>query len=368
MATRFQVLPLTQLVRILLACSVILSVLVVAGCDDGDRARTDSTRPGSGYTRAPTLVVIEPASIRQIREQVEAIGTTSANESITLTAQVTDTVSVIGFEDGQFVNAGDVLVELTNSEETALLAESKANRDDAAKQFARLENLGADGSVPLSEVDEAASRLAAEEARYQSVLARLDDRLIRAPFSGLLGFRQVSTGTLLSPGTPITTLDDISIIKLDFSIPEVFLALVAEGMELQATSSAFPDQRFEATVRTIGSRVDPVTRSAVVRAHIDNPDRLLRPGMLLTVRLTTAERQALMVPEAAMLQRASQAYVYTVDNGVAQMVQIDNGVRYDGWVEVLDGLSEGTPVVSEGVIKIRDGSLVTTVSESKAGS
>ena len=357
---------MTRLLRILLGCSAILAILAMTGCDDDSRVRSDS--PGSSsFTRAPTLVVIEPASIRTIREQVEAIGTTSANESITLTAQVTDTVSVVGFEDGQYVNEGDILVELTNSEETALLAESKANRDDAATQFARLENLGADGSVPLSDVDEARSRLAAEEARYQSVLARLDDRLIRAPFSGLLGFRQISTGTLLSPGTPITTLDDISIIKLDFSIPEVFLALVEEGMELQAMSSAFPDQRFDATVRTIGSRVDPITRSAVVRAHIANPDQRLRPGMLLTVRLTTAERTALMVPEAAMLQRASQAYVYTVNNGLAEMVQIENGVRYDGWVEVLSGLSEGTPVVAEGIIKIREGSAVTTADQPSTG-
>lgn len=350
----------------LMVLSVVMQTLLSAGCDN----RIDTSRSGnsSAFSRDPTLVVVEPAAFRVIREEVEAIGTTFANESITLTAQVTDTISVIRFEDGQFVNGGDVLVELTNSEETALLAESEANRNDAATQFARLENLGKDGSVPLSEVDEASSRLAAEEARYESVLARLNDRLIRAPFSGLLGFRQVSTGTLLSPGTPITTLDDISIIKLDFSIPEVYLSLVEPGMELQATSSAFPDTPFNATVRTIGSRVDPVTRSAVVRAHIDNPERLLRPGMLLTVRLTTERREALMVPETAMLQRASRAYVYTVDNGTATMVQIENGVRYHGWVEVLSGLSAGTPVIAEGVIKIRDGSAVTTGSQPIPGS
>lgn len=349
----------------LMALLVVVTAALSAGCDSASSARSGNA---GGFSREPTLVVVEPAAYRVIREQVEAIGTTFANESITLTAQVTDTISVIRFEDGQYVESGDILVELTNSEETALLAESEANRNDAATQFARLENLGRDGSVPLSDVDEAQSRLAAEEARYQSVLARLNDRLIRAPFSGLLGFRQVSTGTLLSPGTPITTLDDISIIKLDFSIPEVYLGLVEPGMELQATSSAFADTQFDATVRTIGSRVDPVTRSAVVRAHIENPDRLLRPGMLLTVRLTTQQREALMVPETAMLQRASQAYVYTINNGTAEMLQIDNGVRYKGWVEVRSGLAVGTPVIADGVIKIRDGSEVTTGSQPAPGS
>jgi membrane fusion protein (multidrug efflux system) len=113
-------------------------------------------------------------------------------------------------------------------------------------------------------------------------------------------------------------------------------------------------------VRTVASRVDPVTRAATVRAHIDNSERKLLPGMLLTVRLTTTEREALMVPESAVLQRASQYFVYAVRDGRAEMVQIQGGTRYDGWIEVLDGLSAGTEVVSEGVIKIRNGSPVTT--------
>lgn len=340
--------------------------LLLSGCSDpssgagADRPSRGGPPGRGGFSRGPTLVVVEAASRRIIRDHIEAIGTTLANESVTITAQVTDTISVINFEDGQYVEGGEVLVELTSEEETALLAESRANRNDATTQFKRLENLGKDGSVPLSDVDEARSRMNAEEARYQSVLARLDDRLIRAPFSGLLGFRQVSTGTLVTPGTAITTLDDIGIIKLDFSIPEVYLSLVQPNMKLEAASPAFPDSSFDATVRTIGSRVDPVTRAAVVRANIDNTESKLRPGMLMTLRLTTAEREALMVPESAMLQRASQAYVYTINDGVAEMVQIENGTRYRGWVEVLDGLEEGTRVIAEGVIKIRNGSAVTT--------
>jgi len=342
----------------------LLLFLVLSGCDAGNagagsgKAGAAQARSGP-FSRGPTLVVVKPASIRSIKEEVEAIGTTLANESVILTAQVTDTISKVRFEDGDYVEAGEILVELTNEEETALLAESNANREDADTQFRRLENLLRDGSVPISQVDEARSRVAAADARYQSVVARLDDRLIRAPFSGILGFRQVSPGTLVSPGTAITSLDDVSIIKLDFSLPEVYLSLVEPGMHLTAESSAFRDRRFDATVSTIGSRVDPVTRAATIRAHIDNRDLKLRPGMLLTVRLTTAERQALMVPETAMLQRASQSYVYTVKDGRAEMVQIQRGARYDGWVEVLDGVAAGDPVVAEGVIKIRNGSEVS---------
>lgn len=334
-----------------------LLALTAGGCggDAGSTAVRATAGPG---TRPPTLVVTEEASTRVIRNEVEAIGTARANESVTITAKVTDTVNRVNFEDGGFVTKDDVLLELTNVEETALLAEAQANVDDARTQLDRLENLLVQRTVPASQVDEARARHAAAEARYRSVVARLADRLIRAPFSGLLGFRQVSAGTLITPGTAITTLDDVSVIKLDFSLPETYLNLLHPGMELAASSVAYPDRRFDATVRTIDSRVDPVTRSATVRAHIDNEERLLRPGMLLSVRLTTAERPALMVPEDALVQRGDQVFVYTVQDGVADTRQVRHGDRYQGWVEITDGLAPGEVVITEGVIKVRAGAPV----------
>jgi membrane fusion protein (multidrug efflux system) len=304
--------------------------------------------------------VTTAAEVREVRDQVEAIGTTRANESVTIAAKLTDTVSRVHFEDGQMVQAGDVLVELTNLEQAALLDEAEANARDARNQAGRLESMAADNLVPLSELDAAQARLSAAQARYQSIVARLEDHLIRAPFSGLLGFREVSEGTLVTPGSPITTLDDVSIIKLDFSIPEVHLNLVRPGLNLTAASSAFPDQTFSATVRTIGSRIDQNTRAATVRAHIENPDLLLKPGMLLTVRLTTATREVLMVPESALIQRSSEAFVYTISDGRAGMRQISTGVRREGWIEVEYGLEPGEAVITEGTIKIRDGAPVTT--------
>ncbi len=331
--------------------------LLLTGCGD---AGSSGAGGAPGFSRGPTFVITAPATIREIRDEVEAIGTTRANESVTIAAKLTDTVSRVNFEDGQFVNAGDVLVELTNREQSALLDEAEANLQDARNQARRLESMAADNLVPLSERDAANARLAAADARYQSIVARLEDRLIRAPFSGLLGFREVSEGTLVTPGSRITTLDDISLIKLDFSIPEVHLNLVRRGLTLVAQSSAYPGRTFSATVRTVGSRIDENTRAATVRAHIDNPDLVLKPGMLLTVHLTTATRQALMVPEAALLQRSSQAFVFTIEDGRASMRQVQPGARRDGWVEVESGLSEAETVVTEGVIKIRDGSPVTT--------
>ncbi len=312
------------------------------------------------------LVVTRRAQMRTIRDEAEAIGTAHANESVTLSAKVTDTVSRVNFDDGDLVEQGDVLLELTNREETALLAEAKANLEDARTQFDRLKNLIKQHTVPQSDVDEARSKFAAADARYQSVVARLADRLIRAPFKGVLGFRQVSEGTLITPGTPITTLDDVSVIKLDFSLPETYLNLLRPGLEVQANSVAFPEHVFAATVRTIDSRVDPVTRTATVRALIDNHDLLLRPGMLLTVRLTTEQRLALMVPEDALIQRGDQVFVYTVEDGVADTREVGRGERYQGWVEITSGLEAGEEVVTEGVIKLRPGTRVRVADDVQA--
>lgn len=333
---------------------LLFGTCLAVGCE---RASSDLEREGA--ERVPPLVVTQSAVRRPVRDEVEAIGTTFANESVIVTAQITDKVTRINFDDGDRVEAGQVLVELGTEEEIALLAEAEANAEDARRQATRLQNLLEQGSVPTSQADEARSRQKAAEARYESILARLAYRQIKAPFDGVLGFREVSEGTLVTPGTKITSLDDLSVIKLDFSVPEVHLGVLEPGLRLNARSPAFPSRSFDAVVRTIGSRIDPVTRSATVRALIANDDFLLRPGMLLTVRLVTAQRDALMVPETALVQRGGEVLVYVVDDaGLAQAQRVEIGVRRDGWAEVTAGLTEGTAVITDGVIKVRPGAPV----------
>jgi membrane fusion protein (multidrug efflux system) len=348
---------------------VILAVAVVAGLggwylsrdlgggvDGREPVRALPARGGfAGRASEPPLVVLEPVKLEVFYDSVDALGTALANESVTLTAKVTDTVRRIGFEDGDFVEVGAVLVELTNQEEEALLAEARANLEDAQSQLARLRELFGMGLTPQSELDVATSREAASRARLDTVLARLDDRLILAPFAGILGFRQVSPGTLVTPTTPITTLDDISVIKLDFTVPETFLGAMKPGARVLAQSASYAEREFEGIVRTVGSRVDPVTRAITVRAHIPNNDRALRPGMLLTTRVIMSERSSLSVPEGAVYQVQDQAYAYVVDSEmIAHEREIEIGQRRFGSVEVLSGLREGETVVSEGLVKLRD--------------
>lgn len=312
-------------------------------------------RPGGFGSSRPPLVVVSTVKQAALYDTVEALGTAQANESVTITAKVTDTVRRVNFEDGDYVEAGAILVELTNQEEEALLAEARANLDDAENQLRRQEEIANRGLGARSDLDLARSRAAASEARLNSVIARLKDRVITAPFSGLLGFRQVSPGTLVSANTPITSIDDISVIKLDFTVPETFLDSMKPGAKVIANSVSYPGRDFEGTVRTVGSRVDPVTRAFTVRAHIPNEDRALRPGMLLTVNVVTAERQALVVPEGAVFQVQNRAYVYRVDGETAWQQQIEVGGRRFGLVEILSGLQEGDQIVTEGIVKLRDG-------------
>jgi membrane fusion protein (multidrug efflux system) len=327
-----------------------------------------ASRPGGGRAGGfgasqPPLVTVSRVKKDQVYETVEALGTTQANESVTISAKVTDTVRHVNFSDGDYVNAGAVLAELTSQEEEASLAEARANLDDAENELRRQEDINSRGLGSKSTLDTARSRVAAQQARYNSVVARLKDRLILAPFSGLLGFRQVSPGTMVSPNTAITTIDDISTIKLDFTVPESFLATMVPGARVIAQSVSYPNRNFEGLVKTVGSRIDPITRAATVRAHVPNADHALRPGMLLTVKVLTAQHVALVVPESAVFQVQNRAYVYRVEDYVAHQLQVEVGSRHFGTAEILSGLTDGDLIVVEGIVKLREGIKVRYESE-----
>lgn len=349
---------------------LILCVLAVVGISgwfiQTYLANQDQTaqRRGGGAVQ----VVIAQVAPHDFIDQVESIGTALANESVAITTKVTETVTRVNFEDGMYVESGDVLVELTNAEETALLSEAKANVDEATRQFERVQNLINQKLAAQTQLDVERNRMQTAQARLEGILARLDDRLVRAPFSGMLGFRNISPGTLLSPNTPLTTLDDISSIKLDFSIPESYLASIKPGQEVLAMSIAYPGQVFVGMVATIGSRIDPITRTIKVRAKLDNEALLLRPGMLLTVRLILERQQFLALPESAVIPVQNQQFVYVVEDGIANRREFEAGRRSPGFVEVLSGLAEGDNVITEGLIKIRPGSPVKTKQDQSVAS
>lgn len=351
---------------------VIILIVVLAGgsywfYNRNETSQTRSAGPAGDF-RAPPLVVTGPVRREKIIDTIEAIGTAHANESVTLTAKVTDIVSRVNFEDGDYVEKGKILVVQASEEQSALLAEARANLDDANTQLRRLVDLGNKNLVPDSDIDAARSQADAAKARLDSITARMDDRLVRAPFSGILGFRQVSPGTLLTNSTPITTLDDISVIKLDFSIPEIYLNVLKPGYRITAQSEAFKDRQFAGEIRTIDSRVDPVTRAVMVRAIVPNKERHLRPGMLLTVEIVTDERLSLVVPETSVTQISGETYVMMAGEGNrAKKQPIKIGARKYEYVEVIDGLEDGDVIITEGSFKLRDGAPYRTQDKTAPG-
>lgn len=332
------------------------ATILLAGCGDqplGTTARRQAAPVATMLVRAVSW-----------RDTLEAIGTARARESVTLTAKVSETVTHIGFESGERVEAGKVLVRLSSAEQTAALHEARATYLESERLLALQNELVRNQLVAASQVDAQRAERDVAHARMDVVEAQLAQRVIVAPFAGLLGLRRISQGTVMMAGTPIVTLDDISRIKVDFPIPETHLAALARGQSIIVRSAAYPDREYTGTVAGIDSRVDAVTRAVMVLGEVSNSDGVLRPGMLLNVQLLQAERQALVVPEIAVVQSGVESLVFRVrGDGTAERLRVRLGVRRNGEVEIVEGVGAGDHIVVDGALRLFDGMKVSERSD-----
>jgi len=321
----------------------------------GDKSEKKGGRGGG----RPALVEVKPARTGDVVVTVDAVGTAQANEAVVVTAKVTGMVGNIRFREGQWVKKGAVLLELEAGELNAELAEAHASRDNAKRLYDRAKRLLKNRNVPEARVQDLFGLLQAAEARVATDEARLDETVVRAPFSGRLGLRRISLGALITPGTEITTLDDTSRIKVDFRVPETALAFIKKGQTVSATSAAYAGEVFQGKVGTVSSRVDPVTRSVEIRAHFDNKQAKLRPGMFLAATLTAAVRKnAILIPEESLIAASDARYVFAIKDGKADKVAVKTGEHVKGEIEILSGIEAGTPVVTAGIQKVRQGQAV----------
>lgn len=323
-------------------------------------------------TKAPykLLVTVEKASLAELQDTVDALGTTTSNESVDVSATVTAMVRSVHFDDGGQVEKGAVLVELDADEALADVEQVRANLAEEERQLRHLKLLIDRNAVSQTDMEKQQSVVNVARAKLAANEARLQDYTIRAPFDGVLGARRVSVGALVSPGTVITSLDDLAKIKVDFSVPEIYLPLLHEGLSIQAHSSAYGDRVFEGTVSFVDSRIDPVTRSVALRAQLDNRERLLRPGMLLQVQIRQAPRQALLVPERSIAPLRTDQFVYVLENDaeskpVAHRRAVKLGRRAEGRVEIVTGIVEGETIVVDGSMTVQDGMGVTVQETAK---
>jgi len=308
--------------------------------------------------RPPVAVVTVAAIERDMVDEVEALGTTRAREAIEITPRISSVITAIRFREGQEVEAGAVLVELDNAEERANLAEAEATVIDSRAQFRRARELLESRTVSESQVQQLEATMNADEARLRAAQARFEQTLVRAPFAGRVGLRQVSPGSLVNPGMVITTLDDLSSVRLDFTVPEAFLGVLGPGLAIRARSAAYEGRAFDGQVATIDTRVDPTTRAVTIRADLPNEEGLLKPGMFLTVRLAGQSRTRVLVPEAALVPEGDRQNVYLVRDGRSWRTDVVVGRRLRGEVEILEGLRAGDKIVVEGTQKVAHGGRV----------
>ncbi len=318
-------------------------------------------------TLAQTKVIGYEIKKKHLFNEIEALGTLKANETVRLTSTVTDTITNIYFEDGQRVEKGFLLAEMTNQEESALVKESLARVEEAKKQFERVKNIPQQGAISGSVVDQRRREFESANALLEAMKSRLEDRLIIAPFSGVMGLRNVSAGALVTPGEEIGTITDDQIMNLDFSVPAVLLNALSVGLKVYSTTSAFPKSQFAGEIVALDSRVDPITRSIVVRAKIPNSDGLLKPGLLMQVKVRHLDRESLVVPEEAILPLGSKVGVFQIlDNKVKQVI-VEVGIRKNGEVEILSGLQAGDLVVTHGAMALTDDKEVVVDAIQQAG-
>lgn len=326
----------------------------------------------SAYAQPPVdkavEVIVQVTSTKNLTTTIEALGTLRANESITLTSNDTKKVTRINFEDGQRVQKGQVLVEMTSREESALLEEARFNADEAKKQLDRVQELAKRGAASQALLDQRVREFEAARARYNATESRLKDLVLLAPFSGVVGLREVSIGALVSPGDQITTLNDDSKMKLDFTVPAIYLRSLSVGLPIVSKSGDLGNKVFQGEVFSIDNQIDAVTRSIKVRALLDNKDHELKQGMLMLVDLKAASRDALVISESALVPLGSNNFVFVLNeaDGTVERRQITIGERLAGSVEVLSGLGVGDKLVTHGLQKIRPGQKIKVLAEEKS--
>jgi membrane fusion protein, multidrug efflux system len=341
----------------LACCGALLFLL--AGCDKPSAA--PNGRPGQFGNAAnqPVAVVTAAVTRQPLALEIEAVGTATANQSVEITSKAANTVTAIRFEEDQLVRRGAILVEFDSTQIRAELGGAEAALAESEANYKRSRQLESSKVLSQAQLDQIEAALKTSQAAVGVARAKLSDTVIRAPFDGRTGFRNISVGSFVTPGTVVTTLDDTSIVKLDFTVPQTYLSAVKRGVAIGARTNGLPGREFVGNVSALGSRIDPVTRSITVRAELPNKDGLLRPGMFMTVNLSAEDSPVLTVPEAAIVPEQGSTYVFAVVESRVEQRKVTTGRRKPGVVEITSGVEEGDRVIIDGTLKVRDGATVT---------
>lgn len=329
-----------------------LVIAVFAGAVGG----TQALAQGQGGPMPPMPVEAVAVEGRPLQRTIEAVGSLRSGESVMIRPEVAGRIAVIAFEEGQPVEAGAVLVRLDDTAEQARLASARAQLALSQANHRRAQELAKRNNVSQAALEEAFSRMQVDQAAVAVAQAALDKTLIRAPFTGVVGLRQVSVGAYVQAGHDIVNLESLHPLKVDFKVPELFATKLKKGQTVNIRVDAVPGRTFEGTVTAVDPQVDVAGRAIVLRASVSNPERLLRPGMFARVTLVLETKpSAITVPEQALVPRGKQQMVVKVVDGKAEYVPVEIGQREAGRVEITKGVGAGDVVVTAGQLKLRPG-------------
>jgi membrane fusion protein (multidrug efflux system) len=322
-------------------------------------------KPAAGGAPAsfPTAVEVARVVASDFADDVAAVGTLKSNESVVLRPEIAGRVASIGFKDGAIVAKGTVLVVFDAAIQDAELQQARANLTLAKSSYERNVELVGKKFLSQQALDSSAATLKVQEAAVQLAEAKAARMRIKAPFTGMVGLRNVSVGDYLKDGQDLINIEDVATLRVDFKLPENYLGRISKGQSVEVVTDALPSERFKAVLDAIDPLVDQNGRSISARARLDNAKGKLRPGMFVRVRLLFGERKAvLMVPEQAIVP-GGQPAVFKVVDGKANLVKVKLGVRRTAQVEVVEGLAAGDLVVTAGQLKLREGAAVRPVGE-----
>ena len=338
-----------------------LAVRTMLGLGSSSDSAT-GTRPAPPAQSLPVSVEVARVSVEPLVETIQTVGSLRPDEAVTVTSEIAGRVARIAFSEGQKVAAGDLLVQLDPSILRAELARARSELTLARANHDRNTRLARDGMASPRARDESLAALQAAQAGVVLAEARLEKTEIRAPLSGVVGLRSISTGAYLEPGRAIVELADIDPLKLDFRVPELALRAVRTGQAVRVSIDALAGRHFEGTVYAIDPIVEPGGRAIRMRARIPNPDGLLTAGLFARVEIAVDRReQALLIPDSAVFARGDGRFVYRIVDQRARLTKVVPGVRRPGRIEIIEGLADGDRVVIAGHQQLHDGALVEII-------
>ena len=306
------------------------------------------------------LVVLEEVAFKNETKNVEAVGTAEAIRSVTLYAAVSDEVTEVNFVPGQHVEKGKVLVKLDDRRQQVAVRRARLQLEDSLRTFKRLQESHERGAIAQSELDLARTDRDLAEVALAEAQADLDDRIIQAPFSGVVGLTDIEVGDRINEQTAITTIDDRSKLYVNFRAPEAALSVLMNNPKVTLEPWTNRNKDIKAEIAEVDSRISEDDRTMRARALLDNSKDGFRPGMSFRVNLSVDGNRFAAIPEAALLWGANGAYVWISENGKAKRIDVEVHQRLRGTILVSGSLEEGDLLISEGVQRLRNGQDVTT--------